>query len=353
MEQQQSAEIQVSNDNNVVKDPPQQQQTPTPTPTPTNTIPPIPTQTPTPTQTPSQILTQTPTKESSNSNKMEIFENLPPQIARNTPKSSTEPSPTLSPNLWPKCLPPFLLSKLPAPPKTSTPSPPPQIPPSPPKEPSESSSKKKKKGRKRSPPTTLESAPKRRRKSGEVALANQLASLTHPQLLQVVTQLLEDHPELVSEVSSLVPEPDLVSIKNEISELQRAYLKAFPNVKHGSNRDDFAYKRVKVPLIQFKKTVIDYGVLFKKNKQWKVALQYADQIALPAINKMPNWEKDKNNTSKRAALKSLATLVKTAIRELYLPVEDLEHWQTQLQNHEELQPALEEVNNKLEKLKTT
>ncbi|KAJ1620443.1 hypothetical protein T492DRAFT_888719, partial [Pavlovales sp. CCMP2436] len=76
---------------------------------------------------------------------------------------------------------------------------------------------------------------------------------------------------------------------------------------YGSSNDHFGYKRCASAVQAAKKALVDAGNVYKKTKQWPIALEFATKAILIAED-MPGWIQESDNGAKKAAIKFLKEL---------------------------------------------
>lgn len=82
---------------------------------------------------------------------------------------------------------------------------------------------------------------------------SKLKALSKEEILEVITNAAEKHPDIVDYLAASTPKPSLDKTKELIKKLERDYLKAFPYDKYGrGNSDTYAYNRVSGRLSAFK-----------------------------------------------------------------------------------------------------
>ncbi|GAM25457.1 hypothetical protein SAMD00019534_086320 [Acytostelium subglobosum LB1] len=184
-------------------------------------------------------------------------------------------------------------------------------------------------------------------------LEGSLNSLTKEQLVALCSQYFQTmHPDLQQEFENAMPPPDLTEYTQELDSLQKKYNKLFPNNKFVF--DNNSYNRVKSGLNNFKKQLVENGEEFKEKSAWSTLLQYVVQ-ALPYVVRMPQWDDEKNNQSRQAALAKMDLFGKAAVRGLMLNDTSLEKWEryrvSLMQHANHLTTTIEELNKSIERAK--
>ena len=84
----------------------------------------------------------------------------------------------------------------------------------------------------------------------------QMKGLSPTQVLNVVSKLLQSHPDLQEEVAEMLPVPDLGPLEEKLHYLKRNIFKSLPNTRLESKTDSLAYNRVSTHLLAFKKVSV-------------------------------------------------------------------------------------------------
>jgi len=88
-------------------------------------------------------------------------------------------------------------------------------------------------------------------------------------------------------------------------------------------------------------------IFTKKNKQWKTALCYLQNMAIDFVSSMPDWKDEKNNKSKMAAFTSLNALARAAIKGSDLDQMELKKWEERLSGYEAFKLTVEDIQRML------
>ncbi|CAG8600202.1 5030_t:CDS:2, partial [Cetraspora pellucida] len=73
----------------------------------------------------------------------------------------------------------------------------------------------------------------------EFPLSKLLATLDKPQLLSLINNLIDAHPNLQSEIASNIPRPTIQSVTNILTSMEKKYMDSFPYTKWGQSKDDY------------------------------------------------------------------------------------------------------------------
>jgi len=137
--------------------------------------------------------------------------------------------------------------------------------------------------------------------------------LSHAQLVSLLGGLLQQHPELVEEVHTMLPPPDLGPLEEKLNYLKRNIYKALPSTRLESKTDSMAYNRVNVHLATFKKAVVDSVKPLVEGQQWLAVVDYT-VMAWQFVQATPVWENPSHNNIRKTCFRSLAANCMTALK---------------------------------------
>jgi len=140
-----------------------------------------------------------------------------------------------------------------------------------------------------------------------------IKGLSHSQLISLMGSLLQRHPELVEEVHTMLPSPDLTPMEEKLNYLKRNIYKALPNTRLESKTDSMAYNRVSIHLTMFKKAVVDSVKSLLEGQQWLAIIDYT-VMAWAYVQATPVWENPSHNNIRKTCFKSLAASCMTALK---------------------------------------
>jgi protein Cut8 len=142
-------------------------------------------------------------------------------------------------------------------------------------------------------PRTI-SRPSKKVRANEVtgrplALPRLLETLDAESLRSVLQTICERHPQIGSEVVASAPRPSVAAATDVLSSYQEKLRDAFPF--GGNAGSDYAYNRVKQPLIQLIEALTDFTphYLPPNETQTTVSLNYLDN-ATKVIHDLPEWD---------------------------------------------------------------
>jgi len=140
-----------------------------------------------------------------------------------------------------------------------------------------------------------------------------IKGLSHAQLISLMGSILQRHPELVDEVHTMLPSPDLSPMEEKLNYLKRNIYKALPSTRLESKTDSMAYNRVSIHLTTFKKAVVDSVKSLLDGQQWLAIIDYT-VMAWAYVQATPVWENPSHNNIRKTCFKSLAASCMTALK---------------------------------------
>ncbi|KAH6674615.1 tethering factor for nuclear proteasome sts1 [Halenospora varia] len=122
-----------------------------------------------------------------------------------------------------------------------------------------------------------------------LALPRLLETLDAQSLRQVLQTICERHPQIGSEVVSSAPRPSVAATLDVLSQYQEKLREAFPF--GGNSGSDYAYNRVKQPLIDLIDALTDFTphYLPPNESQTTVSLGFLDS-ATKVVHDLPEWD---------------------------------------------------------------
>ena len=154
--------------------------------------------------------------------------------------------------------------------------------------------------------------------SPEVAMKG----LNQVQLTNLLSSLLDRHPDLREEVRQLMPTPDLAPLEERLNYLKRNIYKALPSTRLESKTDSMAFNRVSTHLATFKRTVVEQLKPLLEGEQWVGVLDYS-VLAWGYVKATPVWENPTNNNTRKSCFRALAAASMTALRRGHFTGEQL------------------------------
>ncbi len=147
-----------------------------------------------------------------------------------------------------------------------------------------------------------------------LSLPRLLETLDAESLRGVLQSICTRHPDLGSEVEQTAPRPSVSSALNVLQEYQSALQSSFPF--GGDSTSDYAYNRVRQPLIALLDALADFTPHFlpPNETQAHQSLTFLDG-ATDIIHRLPNWNSFQNNLHKQNAYEEMSGAWTLAIRE--------------------------------------
>ena len=122
-----------------------------------------------------------------------------------------------------------------------------------------------------------------------LALPRLLETLDAQSLRSVLQTICERHPDIGSEVVSSAPRPTVDATLEVLSKYQEKLREAFPF--GGNSGSDYAYNRVKQPLIELIDALTDFTphYLPPNESQANISLSYLDSVTT-VVHDLPDWD---------------------------------------------------------------
>jgi len=140
-----------------------------------------------------------------------------------------------------------------------------------------------------------------------------IKGLSHSQLIELVTGLLSRHPDMVEEVHTMIPAPDLAPLEEKLHYLKRNIYKALPSTRLESKTDSMAYNRVSLHLTSFKKSVVESVKTLLEGHQWLAVIDFT-VLAWAYVGATPVWQNPSHNNIRKTCFKTLAASSMTALK---------------------------------------
>merc|ERR1719225_730622 len=140
-----------------------------------------------------------------------------------------------------------------------------------------------------------------------------IKGLSHSQLIDLVTGILAKHPDLVTEVDTMIPAPDLAPLEEKLHYLKRNIYKALPSTRLESKTDSMAYNRVSLHLTTFKRAVVESVKTLLESHQWLAVIDFT-VLAWAYVAATPVWQNPSHNNVRKTCFKTLAASSMTALK---------------------------------------
>ena len=184
-----------------------------------------------------------------------------------------------------------------------------------------------------------------------LSLPRLLETLDAESLRSTLHNLCTQHPSIAHEVEAIAPRPSVVSALSVLKSYEDRLQASFPF--GGDHTSDYAYNRVRQPLLQLLDALTDYVPHFlpPNEPQPSQSLTFLDG-ATEIIHRLPNWHSFQNNLHKQEAFEEVCRAWIVAIQEAGKRAGGMqlkyEGWEQRLNKHNatsggRLQEAMEEL----------
>ena len=185
-----------------------------------------------------------------------------------------------------------------------------------------------------------------------LALPRLLETLDAESLRGVLQSIYTRHPDLGSEVEHTAPRPSVPSALKVLNDYESSLRSSFPF--GGDSSSDYAYNRVKQPLMALLDALADFTPHFlpPNETQAQQSLTFLDGVT-NIIHRLPNWNSFQNNLHKQNAYDEMSMAWTLAIREASKRAGGIhlqyDGWDQKLAKHNQeadgrLQDAVNELN---------
>lgn len=178
-----------------------------------------------------------------------------------------------------------------------------------------------------------------------------LKGLSPTQLIHMIKNITNNHPEVEHEIRQSMPMPDMAPLEEKLSYLKSNIFKSLPTSRLTSKTDSPAYSRVSTHLTAFKKALVEQGKVLVESQHWESVIQYV-LMAWGYVKATPIWENQPHNVQRKQCFKALTNFCLTALRkgslakDLMADVED--KLQSMLADHDEVQSCIKFVHGLLQ-----
>lgn len=175
-----------------------------------------------------------------------------------------------------------------------------------------------------------------------------IKGLSQNQLVDVLSHVLDRHPELKDEISDILPEPDLKQMEEKLNLQKKCVFKALPISRLASKTDSPAYNKAAPHLAGFKRTLLEQCNQLVEAEQWMSLVDYS-LLAWSYVRATPIWDSPQHNNCRRACFKSLAQLCLQGLKKVTLMPDRLENL---LKKMEQCRPDHDEMQHCVDYLRT-
>jgi hypothetical protein len=128
-------------------------------------------------------------------------------------------------------------------------------------------------------------------------LDSALPTLDKQQLLTLLSSLLRQHPQLESDIQSLIPQPTLSSVTSLLSSLEKKLIDNLPYTSTGPDScSDYAYNRSCGTLNEINKSIIQHLSNFVRIESYKLNEHEYPELSISylhfvtsLVHRLPNW----------------------------------------------------------------
>ena len=188
-------------------------------------------------------------------------------------------------------------------------------------------------------PTHRRHSPKRSRTEAigrPLALPRLLETLDADSLRGVLQNICTRHPAIAQEVEATSPRPSVNSALVVLKSYESSLQNSFPF--GGDQTSDYAYNRVRQPLLQLLDALVDFVPHFlpPNETQTSQSLSFLDG-ATEVIHRLPEWQAYQNNMHKQGAYEEICKAWILALKEASKRAGGMslkyEGWEQRLQRH--------------------
>lgn len=135
----------------------------------------------------------------------------------------------------------------------------------------------------------------RKKTISKTAMTKTLKSLTQAQLVELVCNIVERHPDFKEEFESMLPHADVGSLLKALSVERNRIHRAFPNSRFGSSGDSFCFRRVRPSIGAFKAFFTRQLLPLGTSQRWDDFNLYITEAA-KILDTLPVWDHASSNS---------------------------------------------------------
>lgn len=173
-----------------------------------------------------------------------------------------------------------------------------------------------------------------------------LKGLSQDQLIDIIQQLVDKHPDLGEEIKDSLPAPDIRPLEDRLNYLKKNIFKSLPNSRLTSKTDSPAYSRAATHVLAFKKCVLEQGRQLLESQHWGSVMEYVF-LAWTYVRATPLWDNPPHNAARRQCFKSLAAQCMTALKKGTWNTEQCDSFQERLErcapDSEDIQACIKQL----------
>lgn len=146
-------------------------------------------------------------------------------------------------------------------------------------------------------------------------LSKLLDTMDKPQLVSLLTKLIESNSSIQADVASHIPRPTLASAQTILANLETKLQATFPYTKWGPSRDDYSFNRIRPILEDLVETTLDLAAHFcGVDEHASTAFAYLHH-ATSLAHRLPRWENEMHEKLRLDLYSRLEKFWKKAILE--------------------------------------
>ncbi|XP_064087604.1 uncharacterized protein LOC135202251 isoform X1 [Macrobrachium nipponense] len=151
-----------------------------------------------------------------------------------------------------------------------------------------------------------------------------IKGLSQKQLVDVLSHVLNRHPELKDEISGILPQPDIRQMEEKLNHMKKTIFKSLPVSRLVSKTDSPAFNKAAPHLLNFKKTLIEQCTQLAEAEQWTSLVDYC-LLAWSYVRATPVWDSNHHNNTRKLCFKTLAQYCLQGLKEVQWTRDQLEN----------------------------
>ncbi|XP_041981565.1 tethering factor for nuclear proteasome STS1 [Aricia agestis] len=140
-----------------------------------------------------------------------------------------------------------------------------------------------------------------------------LKGLSPTQLIRMIKNITQTHPEIEQEIRRDMPSPDLEPLDEKLNYFKSNIYRSIPTSRLMSKTDSPAFSRASTHVASFKKCLIEQGKVLVESQHWESVMKYVF-LAWKHVKSTPVWDNQSHNTQRKQCFKALAKFCMTALK---------------------------------------
>eukprot|EP01122_Echinamoeba_exundans_P009498 TRINITY_DN3385_c0_g1_i1.p2 TRINITY_DN3385_c0_g1~~TRINITY_DN3385_c0_g1_i1.p2 ORF type:complete len:322 (+),score=121.29 TRINITY_DN3385_c0_g1_i1:283-1248(+) len=153
-------------------------------------------------------------------------------------------------------------------------------------------------------------------------LSKKLKGLKREELIELVENLVDAHPELLNEIDGTIPQGDVDTYLADLQTLQNKVHRAKPHSRWGSDTDAYSYKRAKPATSEFRRKLQETITQVKNRGDWKFAATFFGKL-VDLVRGLPHWDYNREEGA-LSMLKGVSKGIKMALSKKTVVLTDAE-----------------------------